>query len=548
MAKLTLTDVASLTNEGSALAAINSNFAQIEAALENTMSRDGTTPNQMAAPIDMDGRSLLNVGRVEASQYFLDGRLITDAVFAGNASGIQYDPAGVGAVARTVSDKLRESVSPEDFGAAGDGVTDDASAIQLALNAAAGGVVKLKAGKTYGIGASLLIDTDTTLDARGATIKRIAAINNMIRNNGDGATGGYAQNGNITIIGGTWDANGTAIAGNCTAIGFAHCFNIKVLNAIVLDVNAWHHVEVNGCASVEIAGCRFVGGAEQELDSNEAVQIDLNLGTGQWPWPGPADSTPCRDVWVHNNEFVNCGTGVGTHSGTNGVFHAGILVSENWFLNCYYAGVHARGWTGVKVVNNRFEGGYYGVFCEMADTNVVEDYDISHNTFKGIGSTARTGTSARAVYANGNSTGTQYVKNYRIAFNTVLDHTTAGKSTHGLTTDYCRQGTFVGNTLDGVNRAGIWAFGCDRVSISANVVNNSNLDATPGMAGIMAGATGLVNTTRINIGGNTSDTMVASQCDRAIVRNNIVTTAGGLTAANNTNTTVSENLVNTTFA
>jgi len=50
-----------------------------------------------------------------------------------NAANITYTPAGSGAVATNVQAKLRETVSVTDFGAVGDGVTDDLSALNLAV-------------------------------------------------------------------------------------------------------------------------------------------------------------------------------------------------------------------------------------------------------------------------------------------------------------------------------------------------------------------------------------------------------------------------------
>ena len=58
MAKLTLNDI---TSGYSGPQRINANSRLIETALENTLSRDGTSPNQMEADFDMNGNRILNV-------------------------------------------------------------------------------------------------------------------------------------------------------------------------------------------------------------------------------------------------------------------------------------------------------------------------------------------------------------------------------------------------------------------------------------------------------------------------------------------------------
>jgi hypothetical protein len=62
MAKIApLTDVGSLANTTAARAVINDNSQKIEDAFTNTLSRDGSAPNEMGADIDLNDHFLLNV-------------------------------------------------------------------------------------------------------------------------------------------------------------------------------------------------------------------------------------------------------------------------------------------------------------------------------------------------------------------------------------------------------------------------------------------------------------------------------------------------------
>lgn len=61
MAKITLSDLSNLQNEQTAVGRINTNNALIEAAVENTLSRDGTEPNEMNADLDMNNHRIYNL-------------------------------------------------------------------------------------------------------------------------------------------------------------------------------------------------------------------------------------------------------------------------------------------------------------------------------------------------------------------------------------------------------------------------------------------------------------------------------------------------------
>lgn len=73
MAKLTLADVADLRAADTAVTTINNNFTAIENAIENTLSRDGSIPNTMGSDLDLNSNDILNAGRIDTVDLFVDG-------------------------------------------------------------------------------------------------------------------------------------------------------------------------------------------------------------------------------------------------------------------------------------------------------------------------------------------------------------------------------------------------------------------------------------------------------------------------------------------
>lgn len=85
---------------------------------------------------------------------------------------VKFKAGFISAVERLLSDKLDESVSVDDFGAKGDGITIDDVPIQAALDSGAK-VIKLTHGKTYVVKNGITIPSGVTLTGYGASIKYI---------------------------------------------------------------------------------------------------------------------------------------------------------------------------------------------------------------------------------------------------------------------------------------------------------------------------------------------------------------------------------------
>jgi hypothetical protein len=142
------------------LGAMNSRFAAIEAAFDNTVSRDGTLPNSMKADLDMDGNDLLNVDTIFASTV--------------NANSGIFSTLSVGGTQLVSIDSImqddRHTVFVGEFGAVGNGVTDDTAAVQEAIEYAAERLLTLVFDGTYLVGELDYPDHIDWLGKNGATL------------------------------------------------------------------------------------------------------------------------------------------------------------------------------------------------------------------------------------------------------------------------------------------------------------------------------------------------------------------------------------------
>ena len=133
------------------------------------------TPARLYVNSDYSIRVMKKNGSVVYSAPAATERYSNTVISSMNASQVVYDPEGIGAVSSTVQAKLRESMSAQDFGVVGDGVTDDTAALQAAVAAASAAQVTLYISNlTIAVSSSVTM-ADVSVIYDNATIKAISA-------------------------------------------------------------------------------------------------------------------------------------------------------------------------------------------------------------------------------------------------------------------------------------------------------------------------------------------------------------------------------------
>lgn len=281
------------------------------------------------------------------------------------SSLVGFIQSGAGAVARTVQDKVREiEKSPMDFGAVGDGVTDDSAAVQRAFNAST--YVKFPPLPFYLASPVTPQGNATILGSRGTSI--------ILK---DGDTTGFDLTGltGVTIKGFKF---------SCAALtGTLGGTNGKA--AVYLYNSAQCTIEDNFFFNIYNAGIRLYDSSNNKIRGNYF---------GDWFTTGTANDD-AANIYLMGASSYNLIDGnfcLGANAGT------GITISDYYLVG--------KQPTGNIVTNNRVDNKKaYGILLYTTLTGSPTGYDcktiISNNTVSNIYGTYVAGNSGAGIYLQG---------------------------------------------------------------------------------------------------------------------------------------------------
>jgi hypothetical protein len=212
-----------------------------------------------------------------------------------------------GAINRPINEKLADMVSVKDFGAVGDGTTDDKLAIQAALDATSGKILYFPAGN-YIISGSMYINNPVHLYFDpSAVIKVIASYTYLIAFE----VGYNGAVNNVTIDGATFDFN------NQTTSQYG--IGVRILD---------------NATNVTISNCTFKNFFQSTTNGSGGDGILIRL----------LNSSAPQNINIENCNFTNIGrNGISVTNYING-----LNISNCTFNNCMLFGIDLEPDTGAN--------------------------------------------------------------------------------------------------------------------------------------------------------------------------------------------------------
>lgn len=277
-------------------------------------------------------------------------------------------------LSKTMQSIYNRIVNVQDYGAKGDGITDDTVAIDNAISG--GNTIYFPYG-TYLLSTCLYNESDPSTSAalqvlpgkklifdRGAVLLRGSdAVNHMLYTENENNATEYAGASDIEIIGATFDEN-KSLSTNCTALNLSHAKNIKIKDCKFINASGtWHSIEVNSSKDVYISECVF-----ENNQNEEDIQIDSANGTGNL---GSNDGTPCDNIHIYNCTFDTQGhVAIGGHDNQH---HKNIRVYNNIFRS---SGDPDRGHCAFTK-NTKYIDVYNNTFIDDGGVNIPGTYKSS---------------------------------------------------------------------------------------------------------------------------------------------------------------------------
>ncbi|MEU6441342.1 right-handed parallel beta-helix repeat-containing protein [Streptomyces sp. NPDC047046] len=387
-------------------------------------------------------------------------------------------------------ERLGASTTVEAYGTVGDGATDDAPAIQEALNAArdaGGGWIVVPPGRYLLATLPLRIYRNTRLTLLpGAVFLRGQAATMLLNGDADQNFTGHTGHGNILVEGGVWDSRGTTagLTSAAMVLSFGHATGITVRDLEVKDVSGFHAIEFNAIKRGAVERCAFRGYVDPDgtRSFSEAVQLDLAKGAEYFGGFGPYDHVACSDISVTGCYFGASGTagtgawprGVGSHSATITRTHQRVRVSDCSFDGVTQYGVSAYVWDDAAITGNSFYNCGSGVRLRAVILSDKEDTKTPDGTQTNAGQVMRnisvTGNTFRAgqgydepIVAIGETTG--QIVNLTITGNSIDGST---DSQNGIRLQVVTRATVGTNVISRVNNTGISSQDCAELNITGN--------------------------------------------------------------------------------
>ena len=281
------------------------------------------------------------------------------------------------------------ALSVKDYGAVGDGVSDDRQAIQDTIDAAAkglgGGKVYFPEG-TYLVKEIVFLRSHTHLEVHekatilnGINIKNhpsIVFMTGLFTDDGDQVE--WETTEDISYSGGTIDMNGALneertkaknlpLINSSGAFAIGNSKNVTISNVTFKDSYQGHAIQIAGSKNVLVDNSRFLGQAlpktmkDGQIISKESIQIEPLTRKG-FPYALNDNGQKSENVTIQNSYFGKSEksgelvTAIGTHYQTATTENpSNIKILNNHFDNMMYAGVRFTGFTDILIKGNRFD-------------------------------------------------------------------------------------------------------------------------------------------------------------------------------------------------